>query len=81
MNINLLCTIDNLLHEQDPDLYELTMLKLAYYRADMVHEIDQKYAQIAVKNCNAVLERKDYLIQFEAENTVKEAQNLLNKSK
>jgi hypothetical protein len=49
MNINLLCTLDNLLHEQDPDLYEITMLKLAYYRADMVHEIDQKYAQIAVK--------------------------------
>jgi hypothetical protein len=33
LNFNLLCTIDNLLFEEDPDTYEITMLKLAYYRS------------------------------------------------
>lgn len=32
LNFNLLCTLDNLLYEEDPDAYEVTMLKLCYYR-------------------------------------------------
>lgn len=32
LNINLLCTIDNLFYEEDADAYEVTMLKLSFYR-------------------------------------------------
>lgn len=35
MNFNVLCTIDNLLNETDADAFEVTKLRLAFYRGIM----------------------------------------------
>ncbi|CAI2382538.1 unnamed protein product [Moneuplotes crassus] len=76
LNINLLCTIDNFFNEKDPDSYEITSLKLAYYRADIIFTSSENDNQFCMELLKWVLSRSLYLKNVNCENTVKDAEDL-----
>lgn len=73
LNINLLCTIDNLFYEEDADAYEVTMLKLAFYRGYLCYQAGKQYYETALKFLNEVIKKKRYLGMYKCESTVNDA--------
>ena len=78
ININMLCTIDNFLSEKNPDAYEVTKLKLASYRAGIISKGNEENYQDSLTIIEAILEKKNYLINLQSGNTITEIQALRN---
>ena len=76
LSVNLLCTIDSFLNEKDADSYEVTMLKLAFYRADIIFKNWKENYQYCLGLIEGILKRKKYLINLGAENTIKNTEEL-----
>lgn len=79
LNINLLCSIHNLLYEEEPDVYELTMLKLSFNRGYICYQSGISYYENALKYLNVVMTRKQYLQHFKLQKTVDDAMMIKDK--
>ena len=76
LDYNILLTIENLLYEEHPDAYQVTMLKLGYYRACLLHQAGTEYYELALKLLVGVLKKKQYLKMYQLEETAADAEKL-----
>ena len=72
-NFNVLWSIDNLLNEKDDDVYEVTKLRLSFYRGIIWFNWGVDYYTYGIKWLNNVVNWKEYLHTFKLKSTVDQA--------
>ena len=73
INFNLLCSIDNILNEGDDDVYEVSKLRLSFYRGIIWFNCGVNYYTHGIKWLNNVIKRKEYLQNYRLKSTVDQA--------